>query len=68
MHHGRTWKDLFTRMRSTINPDKHPRTAAALDELRIAVTLWADQSPAMPGQTILIILIAFIIIVIVFVY
>ena len=66
--HDKALASLFARLRSGIDPDKHPRTAAALDELRIAVTLWADQSPAMPGQTILIILIAFIIIVFVFVY
>ena len=69
MHHGRTWKDLFTRMRSTINPDKHPRTAAALEELQIAVKFWADQSPGMPGQVILIIqYIDFLIIIVTVIY
>ena len=42
-----TLQDLIRRARALVQPNKHPKTAAALDELQIAVT-WADQIARCP--------------------
>ena len=42
--HDQSFAELIARVRSHIVPDKHPQTAAALDQLVIAVKSWADQS------------------------
>ena len=36
-------QDLITRVRSLVEPNRHPKTAEALDQLQIAVKSWADQ-------------------------
>ena len=38
-----TLLDLVRRVRSILKPNKHPKTAAALDQLENAVKSWADQ-------------------------
>ena len=36
-------QDLIRRVRSLVEPNRHPKTADALDQLKIAMKSWADQ-------------------------